>query len=191
MGDIKEVAWSSTGLLASGSADGMLVIHSYEQSNITRSMALPGHTSQISAITWGPNGKELATSADEDIVIVWDLNSDQTGQERGYTSWLSRRSCDQLVWLEQEPRRLACGRRSESGRDPSEEDPPFTYSLMFSLLDFGHQLSILQELQYGGLEDGDLIRLGLYDVASTALNKDMFLPVPEAESGSCPSRSPA
>ena len=97
-GDIKEVAWSSTGLLASGSADGMLVIHTYEQGNITHSMPLPGHTSEISAITWAPNGKELATSADEDTVIVWDLGSDQTGQERGYTSWLSRRSCDQLVW---------------------------------------------------------------------------------------------
>ena len=83
MGDIKEVAWSSSGLLASGSADGMLAIHTYKQGNITNSMPLPGHTSQISAITWGPNGKELATSADQDIVIVWDLDSDQTGAREG------------------------------------------------------------------------------------------------------------
>ena len=186
-GDIKRVAWSSTGLLASGSADGMLSIHTYEQGNITHSMPLPGHTSQISAITWGPDGKELATSADEGIVTVWDLGWDQTGQDRGYTSWLSRQKCRELVWLDQEPRRLACSRQSESGRAPSEENPPFTYSVMFSLLDFDYQLSILRELQYGSLEAGDLIRLGLYDVASTALDKDMFDPKPKAESARCPS----
>ena len=90
---------------------------------------------------------------------------------------------------EQEPRRLACGRRSESGRDPSKENPPFTYSVMFSLIDFSHQLSMLQELQYGSLGEGDLIRLGLNNIANIALDTDMFLPVPiKAESGSCPSR---
>ena len=189
-GDIQALAWSSTGLLASGSADGMLVIHTYEQGSVTDSMLLPGHSSQVQAIAWAPGGMELATSSKEDAVIVWDLRSDQTGQDRGFTSWMSKRSCPQLTWLDQEPQRLACGRRSESGVNPLDMDPPFTYSLMFSLLDFDLQLSIMQELQYGSLDASDLIRLGLYDVASTALDREMFpLQEVKAKSAQCPSRS--
>ena len=73
-----------------------------------------------------------------------------------------------------------------------DPDQPATYSLMYSLLDFSHQLSIMRELQYGHLEAVDLISLGLDNVVSTgALDRDMFIapPVSKATSATCPSRS--
>lgn len=58
-------------LLASGRADGTVVIFDVETNGVARK--LKGHTRQIQSLSWSRDGRYLLTCSQDWSCIVWDL----------------------------------------------------------------------------------------------------------------------
>lgn len=169
---IRALEWSGFGLLASSGKDSRVLIHAFEDGVASLSIELSGHNGEVWGVSWAPDGSQLATAANDNSVRVWDITRDQAKQSRKYTMWHMRKKCRYLRWLNVEPQRLACARDSVSLESPNtmSEEPPFTYWMEYTLMDYRYQAEVLRGLTYGYLTQDDLRSLGCDSIALTVMD---------------------
>ncbi len=81
---VYSVAWSLDGQLASGSADGTVIL--WDLKTGQPAQTLTGHSSSVYSVAWSPDG-QLASGSDDGTVILRDLKTGQPAQTlTGHTS---------------------------------------------------------------------------------------------------------
>ncbi|GAM17015.1 hypothetical protein SAMD00019534_001900, partial [Acytostelium subglobosum LB1] len=73
-GRVGALAWNNY-ILSSGSADTNIFNHDVriQQHHVS---TLSGHTQEVCGLKWSPNGQQLASGGNDNIVNVWDVNNE-------------------------------------------------------------------------------------------------------------------
>jgi len=72
---VSSLAWSDN-TLSSGSRDSMIFHHDVRASS-ARAMCLQGHQQEVCGLRWAPNGLQLASGGNDNILNIWDARSTQ------------------------------------------------------------------------------------------------------------------
>lgn len=165
--DVQRLAWSSQGVLASGSATGVVLTHRvrHEGEDLEAQLVstLDSKTGgELWGLSWKPDGTQVATANSDSTVRVWRHDGDGIG----HRTWRVTEACTTLKWIDSQPERLACAREKSHPDIPSLH---YNHFIQFILINFEDQLRLFERLTYGKLDGSDVAALGYQEVEDIVL----------------------
>ena len=110
VGRIGALAWNGSSFLSSGSMDTLIVNNDIRMPNPLVSK-YKCHTQEVCGLKWSPDGTQLASGGNDNLLCLWDINNVGNGNHQGPNAILRDHSAavKALAWCPWQRNLLASG----------------------------------------------------------------------------------